>query len=152
MKKKYKDESSIGKIIESIFDKEESISGEKLNLTIAYAIKYYGTQTLIKIIEIIKTKSVIDIAKTILRDVDKNSKEYLLLEMVIKYLDHNFIGNEFIKSLIETDNDDVLIEVVNNLENEGLINKIELNENYGIKLHDNLKEIIDKMESKKDHK
>ena len=88
------------------------MSGEKLNLTIAYAIKYYGTQTLIKIIEIIKTKSVIDIAKTILRDVDKNSKEFLLLETV-KYLDHKFVSNEFIKSLIETENDEQMIEVVN---------------------------------------
>jgi len=145
LKKKYKDETSIGKIIESIYAKEESVSGEKLNLTIAYAIKYYGTQTLVKIIEIIKTKSVIEIAKTILRDVDRNSKEYLLLETV-KYLDHRFISNEFIKSLIETENDEQIIEVENNLEKEGLINKIELNDIYGIKLHDNLKEIIDEME------
>ena len=65
----------------------------------------------------------------------------------MKYLDHRFISNEFIKSLIETDNDEQMVEVVNSLEKEGLINKIELNDIYGIKMHDNLKEIIDEMES-----
>ena len=144
----YTDEKSISRILKSMYANEECISGEKLDLSIAYALKYYCTQSLGDIITRIKTNSNRDMASRILSDVEKDSKEDLLIDAV-KYLDASFISNEFVKILIGVDQDDDVLKVVEGLERQGLIKRIEIGLVYGVRVHDNVREVIEEYRSER---
>ena len=135
----------VDELIKGIFDKEKSISGERLSLSITYALRYHDQKALV---EKIKTESAKTIANRLFRDINKESKERFLLDAV-KYLDNNFISYSLAKSLVreedekDEEEEEKFINIVDNLEKQGLVSRINVNEVYGIKVHDNIKEVID---------
>ena len=143
------EETEINKIIQCLYSEEESVSGERLNLAISFARTNYFSKSLDDIVEIIKSKSNVEIVNTILKDMDKESKEYQFLGLV-NYLNYNFISINFGKSLIESKNEEEMNHVFDNLENRGMIVRKEINGIFGIEIHDNIKNLLIEIKSTKD--